>query len=363
MRIFRVRRPLRPLSAVLTAAAVLLVGSPAASAAATPSYVALGDSFAAGVGARTYDAESAGCHRSPKSYPALVAARAGLALTFAACARALTADVIEHQAPSLQPSTAYVTLTIGGNDLGFASVLRTCALPGWLGNCRSAVDRAGRTLRTALPARLDAVFATIRSRAPHAQVVVTGYPQLFDGNDCSALTFFSPEEMQRLEAATDALDDVIAARTRAAGLRYAAPAAAFAGHAWCDAEAWVNGPSRPFLNSYHPDSAGHAAYAAVVGPALVGARYTGSQARAQRPVPVRLVDGVTSRGGYPLAPVDLGSVAVARASAAAGVTKAELEQLRRAQEEGAPNQTLDRLDAEITQRAAQRRAAQRRAAG
>jgi hypothetical protein len=54
---------------------------------------------------------------------------------------------------------------------------------------------------------------------------------------------------------------------------------------------------------------------------------------------------------------DLGSAAVARASARAGVTAAELAQLRRAQQSGAPESSLDRLDAEITRRAAARREA------
>jgi lysophospholipase L1-like esterase len=355
MRTSRVRVPVLPLAVVLTGATLVLAGTQPA-AAAGPSYVALGDSFAAGVGARTYDAESARCYRSPKSYPALVAARSGLRLTFAACAGARTADVLKRQAPSLHRSTGYVSLTIGGNDLGFAHVLTTCARPGWLGNCRKAVNQARRTLRTVLPGRLDAVLGAIRSRSPHARVVVTGYPRLFDGDDCSALTFFSAAEMRRLNAATDELDAVIRARSRAAGMRYVSPAARFRGHAWCDHDAWVNGASKPVVNSYHPNAQGHAAYARVVGPALAGRRYTKGSAVAAS-LPVRLPSDVTSQGGYRVAVPDLGSAAVARASAQAGVPAAELAQLRRAQQSGAPERTLDRLDAEITRRAAARREA------
>jgi lysophospholipase L1-like esterase len=357
MRTLRLRSSVLPLASVLAGAALVLAGTQPAAAAGS-SYVALGDSFAAGLGARTYDAESAGCYRSPKSYPALVAARSGLRLTFAACARARTADVLQRQVPSLRRSTAYVTLTIGGNDLGFAHVLTTCARPGWLGNCGKAVDQARSTLRRRLPGRLDRVLAAIRSRSPHARVVVTGYPRLFHGNDCSALTFFSASEMRRLNAATDQLDALIRARSRAAGLRYVSPAAGFRRHAWCDHDAWVNGPSRPVVNSYHPNARGHAAYARVVGPALAGRRYTHGSARAAT-LPVRLPSGVTSRGDFPVTVPDLGSPAVARASAEAGVTQAELARLRRAQQCGAPNSTLDRLDTQITRRAAARRAAAR----
>jgi hypothetical protein len=108
MRTLRLRSSVLPLASVLAGAALVLAGTQPAAAAGS-SYVALGDSFAAGLGARTYDAESAGCYRSPKSYPALVAARSGLRLTFAACARARTADELQRQVPSLRRSTAYVT--------------------------------------------------------------------------------------------------------------------------------------------------------------------------------------------------------------------------------------------------------------
>jgi lysophospholipase L1-like esterase len=290
MRCPRLRPPLLPFASLLAGAALVLAAAQPAAAVGS-SYVALGDSFAAGVGTRTYYTASAGCYRSPKSYPALVAARSRLRLTFAACARARTSDVLARQVRSLRRSTAYVTLTIGGNDLGFAQVLSTCARPSWLGNCDKAVNRARRQLHSTLPRRLDAVLAAIRSRSPHARVVVTGYPRLFGGQDCSALTFFSGSERRRLNTATDELDAVIRARTRAARLRYVSPAGVFRGHAWCARDAWVNGSSRPFVNSYHPNLRGHAAYARVVGPALAGRRHAGGSTRTAASVPVHHAGG------------------------------------------------------------------------
>ena len=343
-------RSVLPLTLLLAGSALALAGAPPAVAATRP-YVALGDSFAAGVGARTYDEESAGCHRSPKGYPALVAARARLRLTFAACAGAATGDVLERQVRLLRPSTRYVTLTVGGNDLGFESVLTTCARPGWLGGCGKAVDRARRTLRTALPGRLDRVLAAVRARAPRARVVVTGYPRLFDGDDCSAATFFSRKEMRRLNAAADELDATLRARTRAAGMRYVDPLPTFGGHAWCDDDAWINGPSKPFVNSFHPDVDGHAAYSRLVGPALLGRRWSTAGAAA---APVSLPTAVGPVGHPAVRPPDLEAPAFVRASLAAGVTRAELTQLARAQQTGAPADVLDRLDAELTRRAAAR---------
>ena len=62
----------------------------------------------------------------------------------------------------------------------------------------------------------------------------------------------------------------------------------------------------------------------------------------------------SARGPARVQPPDLNSAAVARAAARAGVTKAELKRLRNAQRSGASNAALDRLDAKITARAAQR---------
>lgn len=370
------RRPVpgRLCSVLALGCSVLLVGvggPPAAAATPTTaaSYVALGDSFAAGVGGRSYYPGDP-CYRSPGSYPALVAARYGLALTLAACSGAVTADVVADQARSLRVGTGYVTVTVGGNDLGFSSVLTTCALPGWLGRCRPAVDRSLRTLRSSLPGRLDRVLRTIRQRAPRATVVVTGYPRLFGDEDCSALTFFSADERNRLNAATDELDALIKDRAAAAGLHYVDPAPRFRGHAWCDEPSWVNGPSRPQRNSYHPNVDGHAGYARLVGPAL-GARLpdpgavtagtsglsSGSTQPAAELPATRTAPHPGVVGGFAFSVPELSSHAVTRASLAAGLTPVELARFRRAQRTGADDAELDRLDATLTARAAERRLA------
>lgn len=332
-----------------------LVTQPPAQAAPSPGYVALGDSFAAGVGSRSYQGDDR-CYRSPKSYPALVAERYALPLTLAACSGAVTADVVETQAWSLQSETRYVTVTIGGNDVGFSSVLTRCALPGWLGGCGPALDRGLRTLRGSLPGRLDEVLRTINRRSPRATVVVTGYPRLFGSEDCSALTFFSPAERARLNAATDELDALIEDRARAAGGRYVDPEPAFGSHAWCDHRSWVNGPSRPLLDAYHPNADGHAAYAGLVGPALVRSPgRTDPDAVRSVLLPPATGGEAAAAGGFVFAVPDLDGPGVTRASLAAGLTRTELKQFREARRAG-DDRELDRLDATLTRRAAQRRA-------
>ncbi len=93
--------------------------------------------------------------------------------------------------------TAYVSITVGGNDAGFASVLTECAKPAWMSNCNAAIDKAQSIIRNDLPTRLRSLYGAMRTRAPYATVVVAAYPRVFNGEDCNAGTWFSPTEMSR----------------------------------------------------------------------------------------------------------------------------------------------------------------------
>ena len=129
--------------ALVAALAVPLLAAPPAHAAA-PSYVALGDSYSSGVGTRSYLDDGTSCQRSTYAYPSLVAAAQGYALNFRACSGAKIADVTTSQLGALSSATRYVTISVGGNDAGFAGVLTECALPGWMSNCdRGDQHRAG----------------------------------------------------------------------------------------------------------------------------------------------------------------------------------------------------------------------------
>ncbi len=88
-----------------------------------------------------------------------------------------------------------MTITVGGNDVGFRSVISQCALPGWLGTCAATIQAGLDTLHSVLSGRLGNVYQEVKKRAPGATVVVTGYPLLFNGTDCNPLTFFTPDEM------------------------------------------------------------------------------------------------------------------------------------------------------------------------
>ena len=321
--------------------------------AAPRTLVALGDSYGSGVGSYIYYPDGTSCYRSPFSYPSQIAAATGVSLTMAACSGATTSDLLASQIPTVPTNADYVTISVGGNDLGFASVITTCGLPGWLGNCHAAIDAGVATLRGALPGRLTNVYAAVRAKAPNAKVVVTGYPLLFNGTDCNALTFFTAAEMARLNAATAELNALIEKQSATAGFTFVSAADAFTGHAWCDRQPWINGLTIS-PNSFHPNISGHSAYARLVTPALFGTPIARSTTRTLSADQVQLPAVTSARGPARVQPPDLNSAAVARAAARAGVTKADLKRLRHAQESGASNAALDRLDAKITARAAQR---------
>jgi lysophospholipase L1-like esterase len=338
---------------VLVAALGLLAG-PLPASAAPRTLVALGDSYASGVGSFVYYDDGTDCYRSPFAYSSLIAGATRLQLTLAACSGATTADVLREQVELVTSSTDYVTITAGGNDVGFRDVVSTCALPGWLGSCTATVNAGLNVLRTVLPAQLDAVNAAVAARAPAATVAVTGYPRLFNGVDCNPLTFFTRDEMDRINAGTDELNLLIKRRAEAAGFTFVAAAPAFRGHATCDAQPWINNLVLPTVNSFHQNVAGHYAYAVLTAPALFGAPVARSDARPLTESQVRLPDVRSAGGPARLRLPDLDSSSVAQAAARAGVTRAELRQLRAAQRNGASNATLDRLDARITAAAKRR---------
>ena len=262
---------------VSVAAAVAALAFPllAVPAQAANSYVALGDSYSSGVGTRSYISDGTSCQRSVYAYPSLLAAAKGLTLNFRACSGASVADVTTTQLGALTTATTHVTITVGGNDAGFAPVLTECAKPAWMSSCMAAIDRAQYIVKSVLPGRLSTLYASIKSKAPNAKVVVVGCPRIFNGVDCNALTWFSSYEMYRLNQTADLLNGTTSAQAAAKGLTFANPTTRFVGHAVCDSAEWINGLSSPVSESYHPKVVGQRdGYAVVVATPLTGSAFT-----------------------------------------------------------------------------------------
>lgn len=247
-----------------------VLGLQAASASAShsaksakPAYVALGDSYAAGVGTAFYYPSSGACFRSPKAYAVLVAGARHDKLTFKACSGATTASLVKSQLGALNRQTALVTVQVGGDDAGFTTVLETCVLE--QASCAAAVQKAESFITKTLPGRLGTVYSKIRARAPKARVVVVGYPRLFSGTakTCGS-THMTSANAQLLNGAANQLDQVIASAASRRHLRYVDPRSAFAAHAVCTKRPWLNAITTPIVGSFHPTTTGQSELATLV---------------------------------------------------------------------------------------------------
>lgn len=252
-------RYLREIAGVAAAVATVLgtMTTAAFGSGSATNYVALGDSYSSGTGTRDYFDDSGACQRGPKAYPQLLADSHDVAqFAFDACAGAKTDDLNSKQLGSLDPSTSLVTLSIGGNDVGFAATVTQCLL-GADSVCDRAVQAGETKARDELPAKLDATYGKIASAAPNAKVVVVGYPHVNELGDCG-IPGYSETKRERINKGADVLAGVIEDRANAAGFTFADPRGRFEGHGVCGDQAWINGPSAPLTESFHPNVDGQA---------------------------------------------------------------------------------------------------------
>jgi hypothetical protein len=139
--------------------------------------------------------------------------------------------------------------------------------------------RAAAWARAPVRSGARTVSGSIRAKAPNARVIVVGYPRLFMGEDCNALTWFSPTEQSRLNGTADLLNSKLSSAAAAKGFTFANPTSRFIGHAVCDSPEWVNGLSSPISESYHPNRAGHASGYAPLTKPLFGVTVKASTAK------------------------------------------------------------------------------------
>ncbi|MGH9222287.1 MAG: SGNH/GDSL hydrolase family protein [Acidimicrobiales bacterium] len=246
-------------------------GGPSVTEPARPlTYVSLGDSYSAGGGLPGAEQP---CGRGPGAYPSLVMAHAGLAGSLHACNGATTADVLDRaqfpgEGPQIVAVTGevdVVTISIGGNDIGFGPRIRDCVLGEQ--SCVRHEAAVNQDL-AALEPRLAQVFGEVRRRAPGARLIVVGYPQLVADPDqaryqsCAGLT---PDEARWVREKGVALGRVVRTNAEAAGARYVDSASRFAGHEACTAEPWMTGVTLTKIEgSFHPNAAGHQKLAELV---------------------------------------------------------------------------------------------------
>ena len=242
---------------VVSTAGTGLVTATTASAAGAVNYVALGDSYSSGVGAGDYIWSSGSCQRSTQAYPEQWAGAHGPAsFVSVACSGASTADVLSSQVSALSNSTTLVSITIGGNDAGFSSVMETCVLAP-TSSCLSAVEAAETFISTQLRGRLDQVLQTIAADAPNAKVVVLDYPQLYDMSKSTFCLGLSTSDRVALNGGADDLDYVIQQAAQDNQDTFADVRHEFTGHQICDSDSWLRSVDIfAISSSYHPTAAG-----------------------------------------------------------------------------------------------------------
>jgi lysophospholipase L1-like esterase len=283
------RRIVVACAAVVALAGVLVGGTEANAAPTFGHYVALGDSYASGPFIPDQSLHPIGCVRSNHNYPGDLARSLGIPLVDVSCGGATTDDMLGSQsvplgsnAPqfdALTPATDLVTVTIGGNDLGFTSILETCAaesLTNPLGHpCQThytagGTDQLAAQVRATAP-KVAAVLAGIRQRAPQATVVVVGYLRILPpSGGCWPVVPIARGDVPYLGGVEQELNTMLGAQAQAAGDVFVNPGTA-TGHDVCQPESrkWVEGivPTAPAF-PVHPNAAGMTEVASLVAQAL-----------------------------------------------------------------------------------------------
>jgi lysophospholipase L1-like esterase len=277
---------------LLLAASVQAARTVAPARAAVPAtYVALGDSFAAGPGIP--DATGGICLRSTTNYPSLVAARLHLSLTDVTCSGATTANVTtaaqDENPPQLTAvtrGTDYVTLTIGNNDVAYTRSQIVC------GSARAegapclgvAVDPAAIDSALAhVEADLVATLRAVRRAAPKATILLVAYPRTLPagGAPCPPQNPMFRDDSRRLARLGAQLQRRLVAAARTAKVTLVDTYRP-TGHDVCSPEPqrWIEGavPESPAL-LWHPNERGMRDQAAMVVRAIERAdRQTGRSA-------------------------------------------------------------------------------------
>ncbi|MFI0238057.1 SGNH/GDSL hydrolase family protein [Streptomyces sp. NPDC016845] len=242
-------------------------------------YVALGDSYTSGPGIPAQ--VDAVCARSDRNYPSLIArSRHVTSFTDVSCGGATTAEMWQAQGTNkpqldaVRRDTDLVTLQIGGNDIGFGSIISTCAglsaqdLSG--DPCRRHYNAGGydaltvKILQTA--PKVTRVLRAVHARAPHARVVVVGYPALLpdDGTGCYPTVPFAAKDFPYLRDTQKHLNLMLRTVAHLNRADYVDTYRPTVGHDMCKAPAdrWIEPlvPTSPAAPA-HPNAKGQEAMA------------------------------------------------------------------------------------------------------
>jgi len=242
-------------------------------------YVALGSSFAAGMGlgARA-QGSPVQCLRTMAGYPALVARRTGLALVDTTCSGSTTGHILDGgpmllgpQLAAIGPDVRLVTITSGGNDVGYIGDLMAASgsmgrLAGWWhGAVKSPADRPYALVE----ANLKTILARVRARAPASRIIVVSYPAIFPARGNCAATGVSDRQAQISRSVAARLAAATRAAIAGSGATLIDMHTLSDGHDVCSESPWVNGAVAEDGAPFHPNAAGSAATAASIVAAIM----------------------------------------------------------------------------------------------
>ena len=291
--------------AVLLAAigAPIGTGGRADAASSDRQIVSLGDSYSSGEGIQPFDSgtdEGADrCHRSAKAWPRLVGVTRA---THIACSGARIPDMFEGQIAGRSGTDSVgqiarlrviardggvsaVTVTLGGNDVGFKDILTHCFAAVTACLKHPEVER-GRINAVTTDLR-DRVYPAIRAAAgPAIPIVVVGYPRLMPESsdqvvNCRA--WLSESEQRAINNLQDDFDDSLrdaVADTSVDDIGFVSVLDTSSGHELCGDDPWFravsakdckfNGNRTTRAKCAHPTPPLHRAIAARVASALPG---------------------------------------------------------------------------------------------
>lgn len=260
--------------ALALAASLLLVF--AAGAARAANYVSLGDSYAAGPLIPNQSLSPLGCLRSSNNYAHLAAPTIGLTHRDPSCSGAKTNHMTETQnvepGPnppqfnSLDAEATVVTLTIGGNDIGFSEVAQSCiTINPFSTPCKNKYAPGGKDQLqeriNATAPKVDAVLDGIKARSPLAKIYVVNYPAIFPetGSGCWPQMPIGFGDVPYLRQTEKSLNAMLAAQAAANGAKLVDWYTASIGHDACKSTStrWVE-PLVPGTAAapIHPNKAG-----------------------------------------------------------------------------------------------------------
>lgn len=278
------RQRLRRIASVtgVIATCFAVTATTANAATSYPTYVGLGDSYAAGAGVpNTIDVS---CDRSDHNYPHLTSQSLGSTLTDMSCSGAKTGDMTQPQSGTtnppqfngLQANTSLVTVTIGGNDIGFAGILVNCGSMGAVNPngtpCTDYYTAGGKdqisdAINATAP-KVASVIQGIHQRSPQAKVVVANYLDILplQGSCWGPNNTIAPGDYPYLNAKEQQLNQMLSDQAAANNATLADAYTDSIGHDLCKASgtAWVEGVITTNSAPVHPNALGEQGYSQAV---------------------------------------------------------------------------------------------------